>query len=310
MMLRRALLAAALAMSAGPAAAQQVHLLVVTGLGGEPQYRVAFNRAASELYDAARTRWGVPPANIIYLAEDTTIDATRISGRATREAVEHAFLQMAQRVAPGDIVFVFLVGHGSGQGAESAVNLPGRDPTAGDYATWLSGFSRQTVVFVNASSASGDFVNVLRGPSRIVVTATRTAMERNESVFAQYFTRGLASGEADADKDDRVSVFEAFDFARKEVVRAYENEKKLLTEHAAISDTTLATTVMLGGTPVSNDPRVAALVAERRALEDSLATLRSRKDSMDAAVYERELERLLIAIAEKSAAIRAAGGRE
>ena len=308
---RHTLLAALAAVALGsPASAQQVHLLIITGLSGEPQYRVAFHRAASELYDAATTKWGVTKQQIAYLAEDPAIDATRITGRATREEVERAFLGAAQRAAPGDIVFVFLIGHGSGQGIESAVNLSGRDPTAGDYATWISGFARQTVVFVNASSASGDFVGALQGPARVIVTATRTSMERNESIFAQHFARGLASGEADADKDERVSVFEAFDFARKEVVRVYETEKKLLTEHAVVSDTALASTIVLGGIPVNNDPRVAALVAERRVLEESLTALRARKDSMDTAEYERELERLLIAIAEKSVAIRALGGRE
>ena len=52
--------------------------------------------------------------------------------------------------------------------------------------------------------------------------------------------RGLTGTEADGDKDGRVSVFEAFDFAKKEVARSYEADKKLLTEHAVLSDTTLA----------------------------------------------------------------------
>jgi hypothetical protein len=302
--------AVALLATAAQAPAQQTHLLIVTGLSGEPQYRTAFHRAASELYDAATTRWGVAAPSLVYLAENPAIDATRITGRSTREEVERAFLALAQRAAPGDVVLVFLLGHGSGQGPESAVNLPGPDPTAGNYASWISGFARQTVVFVNASSASGDFVRVLSGPGRIVVTATRTAMERNESVFARYFVQGITSGEADADKDDRISVFEAFDFARREVARAYETDKKLLTEHAVISDTTLASTVTFGGAPASTDPRVVALVAERRTLEDSLTALRARKDSMDPGAYERELEQLLVAIAEKSQAIRALGGRE
>ena len=52
-----------------------------------------------------------------------------------------------------------------------------------------------------------------------------------------------------------------------------------------------------------------ALVAERKALEEELEKLRARKAAMPEADYERELERLLVAIAEKSAEIRAVGGR-
>jgi hypothetical protein len=55
-------------------------------------------------------------------------------------------------------------------------------------------------------------------------------------------------------------------------------------------------------------PRIAALLAERQALESEVASLRTKKASMTAAAYEAELERLLLALAEKTQAIRAAGG--
>ena len=53
---------------------------------------------------------------------------------------------------------------------------------------------------------------------------------------------------------------------------------------------------------------IAALIAERQALESQVAALRARKSGMERAAYEAELETLLIAIAEKTAAIKAAGG--
>jgi hypothetical protein len=144
----------------------------------------------------------------------------------------------------------------------------------------------------------------------VIVTATRTALERNETRFAAPFVRGLTSDEADADKDGRVSVLEAFAYAKKEVARVYETDKLLLTEHAAISDSTLARTVTFGaqrgGAPT--DPRAAALVAERSELEAQVASLRGRKDRMSAAAYEAELERLLVAVAQKTQAIRALSG--
>ena len=107
-----------------------------------------------------------------------------------------------------------------------------------------------------------------------------------------------------------MSVLEAFAYARKEVARQYEGANKLQTEHAVLSDSILAQTVAFGGEPASRDPRVAALVAERRALEDSLAALRARKAQMDSTAYAAELERILVGIAEKTQAIRGAGGRQ
>ena len=63
-----------------------------------------------------------------------------------------------------------------------------------------------------------------------------------------------------------------------------------------------------GAPAAAANPRVVALVAERQALEQQVAALRARKASMAADAYDAELERLLVAIAEKTQAIRAAGG--
>jgi hypothetical protein len=305
-LLRRLPLALALACAtARVATAQRVHLIAVSGLSGEPAYRLAFESATSTLADSARARWQVPDSSVVVLAEDDKGTRVRATGRATKAELAQTFLRLSKRVAPGDVVLVFLVGHGSGEGADSRVSLPGPDATAADFAGWLAGFARQTVVFVNASSGSGDFVGALAGKRRVIVTATRTAFERNESRFAAPFVRGLTSDEADADKDGRVSVFEAFAYARKEVARAYENDHAMQTEHAVLSDSALARSVSFGAHRGTANPRAVALVAERAELEEKVAALRSRKDAMPPAAYEAELERLLVQVAEKTQAIRA-----
>ncbi|MDB4883333.1 MAG: hypothetical protein JWL95_2099 [Gemmatimonadetes bacterium] len=285
--------------------AQRVHLLAVVGLSGEPAYRLAFESAASTLADSARARWHVADSSLVVLAEDTASKRLRARGRSTKDEIAKAFLALSRRVAPGDVVIVFLVGHGSGEGMDSRVSLPGPDATVGDFAGWLSGFTRQSVVFVNAASGSGDFLAALAAPHRVIVTATRTALERNESRFATPFVRGLTSDEADADKDGRVSVLEAFTYAKKEVARAYETDSKMLTEHAAISDSSLARTVSFGAARGPVDPRALALVTERQELEAQVAALRGKKDSMTAGAYDAELERLLVLVAEKTQAINA-----
>ncbi len=283
------------------------YVLVVSGLSGEPQFAAAFRRAARHVLDAARAKWGVPDSNTVYLAEEAGRDSSGTWGKATRDGLKAALESLARRTAAGDLVFVLLLGHGSGQGAESRLSLPGPDVSAADFSIWLGGLVGRTTVLVNAATASGDFVAALKAKDRIVVTATKSAFERNESVFAEHFTRGIA-GEADADKDDRVSVLEAFQYARREVARHYESKRLMQTEHPQLSDSAQAQTVAFGVTALPADPRIAALVAERRALEAQVDALRRRKGTLDSLAYERELERLLLEIAAKTAAIRAAGG--
>jgi hypothetical protein len=296
------------AFAAGELQAQRTHVLIVSGLSGDPAFKRSFQQIGTTVKEAARSRWNVTDSSLIVLTEDSLPTALS-RGRSTRDAVAKAFTTLSTRVQPGDVLLVLLLGHGSGEGPGSKVNLPGPDATAADYATWIAGFSRQSVVFVNAATGSGDFVPVLEGPGRVVVTATRSAVEKNESVFAGFFAKALASDESDGDKDGRVSVLEAFQFATREVGKVYETSGRMQTEHARLSDSTRARLVSFGKTTVSTDPRVTALIAERQALESDVAALRAKKATMDAAAYDRELERLLIAIAEKTQAIRAAGGK-
>ncbi len=290
------------ALQQGPA----THVLIVSGLSGEPQYATAFHAAASQVFDAARTRWGVSDSSLVYLAEAPEADPARIRGKATRDELAAAFGRLTRRSRPGDLVLVLLLGHGSGQGADSRLSVPGPDPSAADFAEWIKPLTGRTTVLINAATGSGDFVAALNGPDRLVITATKSSFERNESVFAEIFVKGL-TGEADADKDGRVSMLEAFQYARREVTRRYESKGLLQTEHAQLSDSSLARTVALETSAPPADPRVAGLIAERRALEAQVDALRRKKATMDSVSYENELERLLILLAEKTAAIKAAG---
>jgi hypothetical protein len=94
------------------------------------------------------------------------------------------------------------------------------------------------------------------------------------------------------------------------VARYYEGKGQLATEHAQLSgDSAVAGTIAFGTAPLPTDPRIAALFAERRALETQVDQLRRRKAAMDSTAYERELERLLLEIATRTAVIRAAEGK-
>jgi hypothetical protein len=284
-------------------------VLLISGLSGEPRFATAFHEAATVVHDAARTKWGVADSGMGYLAEDPARDAARITGRATRDGIAAAFATLARRSEPGDVILVLLLGHGSGQGADSRLSLPGPDATAADFATWLAPLAGRTVVLVNGASGSGDFIAALSGPDRVVVTATKNSAQRNETVFAEHFVRGLTSEAGDGDKDGRVTVLEAFSFARREVQKAYQAKNNLVTEHAQIGDSALAGTIAFGTAPASRDPRVVALVAARRSLELQVDALRRRKGAMDSLAYQLELERLLVELAGKTAEIRAAEGR-
>lgn len=302
------------------------HLLVVTGLSGEPVFATQFSGAARAIVDSARTRWGIPDSNVKWIAERAEVDARRVGGVATREGVGAAFEWLRRRSGVADDVIILLIGHGSGESAASRIALPGPDPTARDYHAWIGSLTARRVVVIVAASGSGDFVQVLSAPGRVVMTATRSAPERNASEFVIHIARALSTDEADADKDGRTTMLEAFTYARAAVVQAYASRNSILTEHAVLDDNgdragtsepartgtgdgSLARQVALTARgAVPTDPRAAALLAERAVFERQLEAWKLRKPTVDAATYQRELERLLFAIATRTRDIRALQG--
>ena len=328
---RQALPAAlALLALANPAAAQQTHILVVTGLSGDPAYAEQFHTWASTIVDAAAGRYELPADNVTWLAERVEADPERIDARSTSENVEAAVTAIADRARPNDHVLILLIGHGSYQNGESRFNLPRRDLTAEDYDLLLERLQGQRVSFVNTATSSGGFIQALSGAGRTVVTATRSGGQWNETVFGGHFVAAFADGseESDQNRDGRVSVLEAFEYAVAQVSRVYESDGRLQTEHALLddngdregtrepdpvsSDGALARTLFISagegaGIPGwPEDPALRALYQERLEIQEQIEALQATRGGTDEAIYQAELEKLLVAIALKGREIREA----
>lgn len=313
------------------AAQARTHLLIITGASGEPRFATQFHALAMGLRAVATTKFGVADSLVLYLAEKTETDPRAITGRSTKEGVVQAFDRVAARATAGDGVLILLIGHGSVDGNVSRFNVPGADMTDADFAAQLDKLSKQVVAFVNASSASGDFVKKVSGKNRVIVTATKSGFERNETLFAGHFVGAYVKDGADADKDGRVSLLEAFTFARREVQREYENTNRMQTEHAMLDDDgdgagradpadrgpdgSVASKFFLQpaaglSAAAASDPRVAGLLATQAKLQSQLDSLRVAKGIMKEAEYEKALEDLLTKIAENASALRALGARK
>lgn len=325
----RAALAVLVCLAASaPAAAQETHLIVVVGLAGDPEHGELFERWAATLVDGAG-RLGVERSRIAYLADKAEADPTRITGRSTKAGVEAAFASVARSAGPDDVVLALLIGHGTFDGKVAKFNLPGPDMTPADFEPLLARLPSKRVVFVNTASSSAPFLAELSAPGRTIITATRTGNERFATLFGGAFVDALMTEAADADKNRRVSMLEAFNAARLDVARAYEREGIMLTEHPLLDDSgdgkgtgepqpdgangRIAGMISLGAAgadPLPTEPALRALHLERRDLERRVEALKLLKGGMDAARYAAELEKLLTALALKTRQIRdAEGGR-
>jgi hypothetical protein len=326
------LLAALLASVALPVCLQaqgRTHAVIVVGLGGSAEYRDRFHAQAVALKSALTERHGIPAENIVYLGERPQDAPNVIEDKSTKDNLFRVLGEVGARSQPLDRLLLVLIGHGTSDRDDTQFNLSGPDLTPSDLQTGLIPFPTQTLALIHTGSASGGFLASLSGPNRIIITATRTERERNFTEFPEFFVEAFTEEGADLNHDERLSLLEAFLYARQEVARLYEEQNEILTEHAMLDDNgdgegshdagltgpdgLLASTFQLGGVSataaqVPDDPALARLYKQRVEIQERIGQLRAIRDAMEEDAYLSVMEELLVELALKAREIRALEG--
>jgi len=283
--------------------------VTVAGLGGEQDYEQRFASQAQEI------------DKLLHASNSDAKITTLYGGQATKANVQNALAQVAREAKPNDAFVLMLIGHGSFDGYEYKVNLPGPDMSGVELATLLDriGCTRQLVV--NMTSASGGSRAALEKPNRVVITATKSGNEKNATVFARFWIEALRDPSADTDKNETVSALEAFTYASTKTAEFYDTQKRLATEHPILEDTgqgdgerkpspengeglKAAQFAMLriGAAQVAaSTPEKKALLEKRDQLEEQIDKLKYEKAAMPANQYKKQLGDLLLELAKTQA---------
>lgn len=296
--------------SAQPAGTK--HALVIGGLGGAPEYTERFDGYLRESRSLLVDRLGFSDDNVHVLGEQA--GQPHVDDVSTAENIEAYFARLAERARQDDQLFVLLFGHGSFDGTTARLNIPRRDLDEVDYADLLARVGAGRVVFVNTASASGPFAEIVSGPDRIVITATATGNERDETHFPRYFLEALREG--DLDKNGAVSVREAFQYAARQTRQHFEKAGQIATEHALLDGDGDGEPSRLDAVESGAEGNLAALtyfqppratasipesarplLREKQELERSIAELKDRKSALGEDQYYSELETLFVRLA-------------
>lgn len=279
----------------------EVHVTIVQGLGGESVWDKRFSEQREQINEASLTLVG--EANIsTFSGED-----------ATRENLMAHFRKLSGLMADQDRAVVYLIGHGSYDGEQYKFNIPGPDITDGDLAEILGTLPGQNHFLLNTSSTSGASLETLETEDRILVTATRNGNEKNATEFGVFFAEALTSSEADINKNNSVSIQEAFDFASRSVTEFFESRGKLATEHPQIRGDgapsfTLARLVEVETS--SDNPRINTLLSRRQELDSEIENLQLRRNEFTNADYIRQLQALILQAAEVSEELEQLQGKQ
>ncbi len=283
--------------------------VTVAGLGGEPEYEQRFASQAQEIDKLIRV--GNPDAKV----------QTLYGPQATKAQLQSVLAGIAKEAKLGDAFVLMLIGHGSYDGVDYKINLPGPDLSAIELATLLDRIPAGRQLVVNMTSASGGSRAALEKPNRAVITATKSGSEKNATIFARYWVEALRDPAADTDKNETVSALEAFVYAEQKTSQFYETQKRLATEHPTLEDTgqsdgtrkpspengegrvaSQIAMLHIGATKAAaNTPEKKALLAHREELEQQIDTLKYQKAATPPDEYKKQLQALLLELAKTQA---------
>lgn len=292
--------------------AQSTWAVIVTGLGGEKEFDTSFADLSGRVETGLRLS-GMTPDHIVSLPV----------AHSRRDEIAKAFNDLDAKMKPADTLLVFLIGHGTHDGQDYKFNVTGPDPTAEDFKQWFDKAPAGRQVIVNSTSSSGAVTPSWTHAGRVVITATRTAEERNATVFMRFFAEALRDPGADIDKNGVVSTLEAFQYAEQRVKKFYESAGRIATEHALLDDNgdgkgvadpspangegLLAANVPLvrftTARAAADTPEARELRTHKEAVENQIATLKYGKASLEKDDYSRQLEKLLIDLARTQQAL-------
>ena len=306
------------------------YAVIIAGAAVEKHYVEQISQWGLHLHEILTREYGYSPEQIVLLMDKADPKDPRIAGSSRNEVIKARFEGLKAVLNPGDQVFIFLLGHSTSNEETAKFVIAGPDITAQEVAAILESLSQQDIVLVNAASSSYPFCALLAGPGRVIISATRSAAEKYNTIFAQYFIAALEKQAGDRDKNRRVSMLEAFQFAGVNVEKWYTEQSRVPTEHAVLDDNgdgvfsgapnpledegRLAQIAYLdlisarllgdGDAATAETEAIRDLTAKMRELERAVFLWRNRKAELPQEVYQQEMEGLLIALARVSKELR------
>jgi len=298
------------------------YAVIITGAAASEEIRARFRQWSLSLHDVLARDYGYDQDTITLLIDEGQLrdnDSFRVDGSSRREDIESAFARLESELEAGDQLTIFLIGHGSDTNGVPKFNIVGPDITGEEFAELLLPLNQQDLVIINTTSASFGFSAALSARGRVIVSATRSRAERYDPMFARYLIEALDSRAGDRDKNERVSVLEAFMFASQSVLGWYSEQGRLPTERAVLDDNgdglfsidpgpgmadgSLAEIAYFDVTSAV-EGKVSAealqLRAEMQDLERSVFLLRGQKENYLEDDYWNRMETLLIELARKT----------
>lgn len=201
-------------------------LLISGGIDSSSAYYRYWNDLKF-MYSILVNHYSYDPRNIIVIYKNGVAEDAQmpVNYSATLSNVQTAFTQLAGKMTADDRFFLFTTNHGSASGLNLYYN---QKVTQNQMATMLDSLTVSRIVVVMEQCFSGSFISQISGANRVILTACSSSevswscdTEGSYNEFVYHFMSAVnfqtptgTAVNADMNSDEKISMVEAFNYAR------------------------------------------------------------------------------------------------
>ena len=218
--------------------------VILCGLSGDAAHHKLFTETATKLHEGLVKQLGFAAKDVQFLfgddPQDSDIEPIKSARRSTRVELEKTVTELRKQLRPEDALWIIVVGHSHYDGKHSWLNLPGPDIHQHDFAKLFSGVTAAQQVFFITTPTSGYYIKPLSAKGRVIIAATETDWETNETEFPHELARVLSTPpiakELDIDADGALTVLDLYVTVVRNLAQSYLERELLATEHPLLDD--------------------------------------------------------------------------
>ena len=198
--------------------------VVLSGLGGTTSYSRNLADWTRRFAAVLTGRCGLKASDVIVLAETADPKATPPWRKSTRENFRAAMAAAAAKLGPLDQFLLVLNGHGQINEPDGKLCLPARDIDSEELSEMLDLLPTRDVVMINTASGGAEFIDDCAADDRVLITGAGAGNDGTAAYFAEFLLRGYETGDADADKNKTIDLYEAYAYAARETADFYHRQ--------------------------------------------------------------------------------------
>lgn len=238
---------------AGEASASRRIAVIICGHPGDADHVELFQGSVENIRTGLAAHYEFAPVDIhVFHGDEVDADSDQESNDssiepsaialampATKEIISAELQNLKTTITENDRLFVIVIGHTHFENGLAWLNLHGPDVQQKEFAAMFEGIAAKEQVFVITNPCSGYYIKPLSRPGRVIISATESDLEVNETLCPHALADMLSEAplaEWDLDADKHLSLFEFYIVLCRGVADRYVDETLIATEHAQLDD--------------------------------------------------------------------------